>query len=228
MVAAHQGGNEALPKRFVFIVKASGIDNYNLMPESVAKMKETVRNQVDSYKNLKPPTHKTMIDVSLMKHDLPKLLEPLKDFKEKINIVQGLSGNNLRGNHTSGYGTLSCYNSELMPIAPTVDALLGMKHSTGPLPPCLEWQPTGRCEARSRCRMIPMFIRTFRLYKSGQGVAFQASPTKAFNELFGSAVMSEGDLKKDSAVNRNLMEFLKDDAKAYSKTANHGNGPGTF
>jgi hypothetical protein len=50
-------------------------------------------------------------------------------------------------------------------------------------------------------------------YKAGQGVPFQASPTKAFNELFGSVVMSEADLKKNSAVKRNLMDFLKEDAK---------------
>ena len=41
-------------------------------------------------------------------------------------------------------------------------------------------------------------------YKAGQGIAFQASPTKAFNELFGAAVMSESDLRKDAAIKRKL------------------------
>jgi hypothetical protein len=50
-------------------------------------------------------------------------------------------------------------------------------------------------------------------FGAGRGVAFQASPTKAFDELFGSTVMSPEQLKKKSVLDTNLMDFLKDDAR---------------
>ena len=53
-VALHASEAADMPKRFVFIIKASGIDNYNLMPETVADRKDTVLYHEDSYKHLKP------------------------------------------------------------------------------------------------------------------------------------------------------------------------------
>lgn len=215
-VAAHAADNGKMPRRFVFIIKASGIDNYNLMPASVAKQKEAVKYHEDSYKHLRPPTHTKLINVSFTDHALPELLKPLAAFKNKINIIQGLSGNNLKGNHTSGYGTLSCHNSELVPVAPTVDALLGVKHSTGPYP-MFGMATNGTLRGQASVPDDAYVYPNLSAYKSGQGVAFQASPTKAFNELFGSVVMSDGDLKKESAIKRNLMDFLKEDAKRIRK-----------
>ena len=215
-VAAHAAENAKLPKRFVFIIKASGIDNYNLMPEAVAKRKDAVSYHEDSYKNLKPPIHSSLIDESLVKVDLPKVLSPLAAFKNKINIIQGLSGNNFKGNHTAGYGMLSCHNSELVPIAPTVDAILGLKHSTGPYP-MFGMATNGTLRGQASVPDDTYVYPNLSAYKSGQGVAFQASPTKAFNELFGAVAMSAADLKKESAIKRNLMDFLKDDAARIRK-----------
>lgn len=211
-VSAHAADDGVMPKRFVFVIKASGVDNYNLMPASVAETDNTVRYHEDSYKHLKPPTHTAPIDVPLSAHALPNVLAPLAAFRDKINIVQGLSGNNLKGNHTSGYGALSCHNSELAPVAPTVDALLGLKHSTGPYP-MFGMATNGTLRGQVSIPDDAYVYPNLSAYKSGQGVAFQASPTKAFNELFGSVVMSEAELKKDSAIKRNLMDFLKEDAQ---------------
>jgi len=178
-------------------MKASGIDCANLMPAGLdGKYAESEK----------------LLDVSLAEKGLPEMLKPLKAFRDKINIVQGLSGTNLKGNHTSGYGMLSCFNSELSPIAPTADAMLGLKHSTGPYP-MYGMATNGRLRWQRSVPEDAYVYPNLSAYKAGQGIAFQASPTKAFNELFASAVMSEADLKKDSAVNRNLMDFLKGDAK---------------
>ncbi|MEJ6641751.1 MAG: DUF1552 domain-containing protein [Akkermansiaceae bacterium] len=215
-IRAHAAGLEtALPKRYVFIVKASGIDPYNLvsggLPGQEIKAKPSEAAKV-SY----PSSREKLLSASLNEHALPEVLQPLEGLKNKVNIIQGLSGNNLKGNHTSGYGTLSCHNSELTAIAPTVDALLGLKHSTGPYP-LFGMATNGSLRGQASVPDDSYVFPNLSALKSGQGVAFQASPTKAFNELFGSAVMAPDELKKSISLNRNLMDFLKDDAQRISK-----------
>ena len=208
-VAAHAAGDsERLPKRFVFIMKASGIDKFNLAPESVASDGDVTSAYAEKRDKL--------VQVSLLDKALPAMLQPLEPFKKQLTIVQGLSGNNFKGNHTAGYGALSCHNSELSPIAPTVDALLGLKHSTGPYP-MFGMATNGTLRGQASVPDDAYVYPNLSAYKSGQGVPFQASPTKAFNELFGSAVMSDADLQKKSAIHRNLMDFLKDDAQRINR-----------
>ncbi len=208
-VAAHAAGDDAaMPRRFVFIMKSSGIDKFNLVPKDLAGGK----SGPETY----PESRDRLVEAPLTADTLPPLLEPLAPFAGKVTVVQGLSGNNLKGNHTSGYGALSCHNSERSPIAPTVDALLGLKHSTGPYPMfgmATNGALLGQVSVPDDAYVYP----NLSALKSGQGVAFQASPTKAFNELFGAAVMSPIELKSESAITRNLMDFLKDDAKRISR-----------
>ncbi len=206
-VVAHAAGDvDAMPKRFVFIMKASGIDGVNLVPPSLA-----VEN--------KAANRDKLINVSLADGVLPPTLAPLKAYKDKLTVVRGLSGNNFKGNHTAGYGALSCHNSELSPIASTVDAMLGVKHSTGPYP-MFGMATNGTLRGQASVPDNAYVYPNLSALKSGQGVPFQASPTKAFNELFGSAIMSESDLKKESVVNRNLMDFLREDSKRIRKRLN--------
>ena len=182
------------PRRFVFVVKASGIDKHNLLPTG------------DEY-----PTRRTqLVDRPLA--DLPAMLEPLADLRDQVTIVQGLSGQNLKGNHTAGYGALSCHNSERVPVAPTVDAILGQRHSTGPYP--LYGMATngtllGQASVPDNAYVFP----NISALGKGRGVAFQASPAKAYDELFGTATKSQAELDQAAAIQRNLTSFLEGDAK---------------
>ncbi len=189
------------PKRFVFIVKSGGIDNANLVPAGLPDY------QSDREK---------LVDVSLRDHTLPEIFRPFEAMKNRLTIVQGLSGNNLKGNHTSGFGTLSCRNSELAPVGPSVDALLGMHHSTGPYP-MFGFATNAAVRGQASVPADAYVYPTMSAYKKGQAVAYQASPTKAFNELFGSAVLPAEKLNNESIVKRNLMDFLKDDADRIRK-----------
>ena len=54
-------------------------------------------------------------------------------------------------------------------------------------------------------------------YAAAKPVAYQGSPRKAFFELFGAAVESPEQLEKKMALNGNLMDFLKDDARRVEK-----------
>lgn len=188
-----EGG--ALPKRFVFIIKASGIDKPNLVPPGLPAYAEKRGDLVDT------PLR-----------ELPAMLAPLARFKDRVTIVQGLSGQNLKGNHTAGYGTLSCHSSELVPVAPTIDALLGLKHSTGPYK-MYGMATNGTLRGQVSVPDDAYVYPNLSAYRRGRGVAYQASPTKAFQELFGSAAMSPAELKQEAAIQRNLMEFLQGDAR---------------
>lgn len=192
--ALAKGDPRALPKRFVFIVKASGIDPSNLAP---AGGDASPGNQ--------------LVETPWTEANLPETLQPLAAMRSRLAVVSGISGANFKGNHTSGYGTLSCHNSELTPVAPTVDALLGLRHSAGPYP-MFGMATNGTLRGQASVPDDSYVYPNLSALKKGQGVAFQASPTKAFNELFGAAVMSQAELNKEMSLNRNLMDFLKDDA----------------
>lgn len=207
-VQVHAAGNEAaLPKRFVFVVKSSGIDRYNLVPGGIENHFKTPGKKADSSE---------LIDVPLADRELPEKLEPLAAFKNRMTIIQSLSGEGFSGNHSSGYGALSCHNSEKVAVAPTIDCLLGQHLSDGPYPMygmALNGSlfETGGKPADSYC------YPNISAYKAGMPVAYQASPRKAFVELFGAAVATPEQLERQLTLNGNLMDFLSEDVRRVGK-----------
>jgi len=212
----HAAGDEAfLPKRFVFVVKSSGIDKLNLVPEGL----ENHFVNPDDGKKLgnRGRREGPLVDVALADHQLPEKLAALETFKDRLTVIQSLSGVGFRGNHTKGFGTLSLHDSERVAVAPTLDCLLGQHLSTGPYPmygmamngQLLEsggWKPED-----SYC------YPNLSAYAAAKPVAYQGSPRKAFLELFGAAVASPEELEKKIALNGNLMDFLTGDAKRVEK-----------
>jgi hypothetical protein len=199
-VTAHAAGDEAgLPKRFVFVLKSSGVDKANLLPTGLTKQWSENRDK--------------LVDVSLADHELPDNLKPFDEIKDHLTVIQGLSGKNFVGNHTAGYGALSCHHSENVAVAPTVDCLLGQHVSPGPYKmygmamngPLLEQYTKGPDDSYCYPNISAM--------RKGQPVAYQASPRKAYMELFGSAVTSPEKLRSKLTLNSNLMDFMKNDAK---------------
>ena len=203
-IAAHAAGDEnALPKRFVFVVKSSGIDKQNLLPSSLPNPWQQDRD--------------AMVDVPLMENNLPDNLAAFAELRDQLTVIQGLSGKNFVGNHTAGYGALSCHHSEQVAVAATVDCILGQHLSAGPYRmygmamngPLLEQYTRGPQD--SYC--YPNLSATAK----GRPVAYQASPKKAYLELFGSAVASPEQIRQKLTLNSNLMDFMKDDARRIEK-----------
>jgi len=212
----HAAGNAAVfPKRFVFVVKSSGIDKYNLVPDGLTN--HFVDEKSGQKLGNRSRREGALVDVPLAKHKLPSKLAALEKFKDRMTIIQSLSGVGFRGNHTKGFGTLSLHDSEKVAIAPTLDCLLGRHLSTGPYPmygmamngQLLEsagWKPED-----SYC------YPNLSAYGAAKPVAYQGSPRKAFLELFSAAVESPEQLKKKIALNGNLMDFLGKDARRVEK-----------
>ncbi len=213
-IQAHANGDEeTLPKRFVFVVKSSGIDKFNLVPEG---LENHFINPEDGKKlgnrGRRPGPR---VDVSLANHALPEKLAALESLKNHLTIIQSLSGVGFRGNHTKGFGTLSLHDSETVAIAPTLDCLLGQHLSNGPYP-MYGMAMNGRLLGNAKPEDTYCYPN-LSAYGSAKPVAYQASPRKAFLELFGSAVATPEQLEKKLALNGNLMDFLTKDAKRVEK-----------
>ena len=127
-----EGDEAAFPKRFVFVVKSSGLDKFNLVPDGLTN--HFVDEKSGQKLGNRSRREGALVDVPLTKHKLPEKLAALEKFKDQMTIIQSLSGVGFRGNHTKGFGTLSLHDSENVAIAPTLDCLLGQHLSTGPYP----------------------------------------------------------------------------------------------
>ncbi|MDB4491430.1 DUF1552 domain-containing protein [bacterium] len=207
---AHAAGKEeGLPKRFVFVVKSSGVEKFNLVPEGIenhflGKDGEKLGNRGRKLGEA--------INVSLNDQKLPDKLAALEPFKDRVTIIQSLSGDTFRGNHTSGFGALSCHFSERVAIAPSVDCLLGQHLSAGPYPMYGMALKGGLLEAGGKPADSYCYPN-LSAYKGGMPVAYQASPRKAYLELFGAAVDTPKQVARKLALNGSMMDFLKDDAR---------------
>jgi hypothetical protein len=215
-IRVHAAGDEAgLPKRFVFVVKSSGIDKFNLVPDGLTN--HFADEKTGEKLGNRSRREGALVDVPLAAHKLPEKLAVLENFKDRLTVIQSLSGVGFRGNHTKGFGALSLHDSEKVAVAPTLDCLLGQHLSTGPYPmygmamngQLLEsagWKPED-----SYC------YPNLSAYGAAKPVAYQGSPRKAFLELFGAAVASPEELEKKIALNGNLMDFLTEDARRVEK-----------
>ena len=113
-------------------MKSSGIDKFNLVPEG---LENHFINPEDGKKlGNRGRREGPLVDVSLADRQLPEKLKILNPFKDRLTIIQSLSGVGFRGNHTKGFGTLSLHDSENVAVAPTLDCLLGQHLSAGPYP----------------------------------------------------------------------------------------------
>jgi hypothetical protein len=203
-----------LPKRFVFVVKSSGIDKYNLVPDGIEN--HYVSPNGGSKLGNKARRPGPLVDLPLAGHPLPDKLAALNEFKDRLTIIQSLSGEGFSGDHTAGFGALSCHNSERVAVAPTIDCLLGQKLSPGPYP-MYGLATNGRLLEGGSSVAESYCYPNLSAYKSGMAVPFQASPRKAFLDLFGASAATPKELEGKLALNGKLMDFLTDDAKRVKK-----------
>ncbi|MCP4846421.1 MAG: DUF1552 domain-containing protein [Verrucomicrobiaceae bacterium] len=101
------GDNGILPKRFLFVVKSSGLTPAELVPSDLAPSM-VKPGEKESWPAQLVPT-KALLDIPLNDHQLPESLKPLAGFTDQLTILQGLSGKMCRGGHSAWYGALGCY-----------------------------------------------------------------------------------------------------------------------
>ena len=197
----HAKGNaNALPSRFIFVVKDSGI-----WPSSITP---------DEFK----ANGSNAINASLTKSTLPPSMAALKPYQDQLSIVQGLSGKMCRGGHTSHFGMMGVYmvGSEVNPGNPlraTADAELAKLY---PAP----FNHVGLAvkgdwgSSNIGGTMYPGISAV----GPGKELPFQGSPDVAFEQLFGSAVSASKEGERRFKLQKNLFDFMVDDIKKVEKS----------
>lgn len=199
-IAAEGAGvpREGFPQRFVFVMKSSGILPESLVPPGLApELEDDAR----------------FVDAPLAGFALPPTLAPLEPYKERLAIVQGLSGRMCRPGHSSWFGALGVYktggehNSGVI-LRATLDAELARLF---PSP----FQHVGLA-----VRGKVMGTETEGTLYPGitavgpnRELPFQASPDVAYQDLFGSAVAGDPTARTRYELQSNLLDFLSEDLR---------------
>jgi hypothetical protein len=185
--------------RFVFVVESNGVRPEQLAPSGVER--KSRRQQA-----FNGPAE--FLDVSLKDRELPYSLQPIKKWKDKITIVQGLSGRVAGGGHSNNFMALGAFGSgrgqsgeSKAVLGPTIDGALA-KHIGGIFPHIglgiskrLENSVVYSISAIGKNKPLPIMVK----------------PDQAMGTLFGS--VAEGNAKKEFIAKRNLLEFLGEDIK---------------
>jgi len=181
---AHGATGQQLPKRFVFVVKSSGLQAEYLNPLG---LKHGGDKLVDE-----PLSDKTLSDSM-------KSLEP---FKDKLTIIQGLSGRMTLAGHSAFYGALGGYKAapNTPPLYATIDGFLSEKF------PSVFNHIGFKMGEGSQGTTFPSISAKGK----GQQLPFQQNPMSAFENLFGS-ILEGGDLKKKYMRTGNVLDTMSRD-----------------
>lgn len=208
-LAAQAAGKDAFPQRFVFVVKSSGLTPGHIVPNTFI---EDYISHEKSYiagegytSGLQMKENDTFISRSLMDAKLEGSMKSLEPFKDRLTILQGLSGNMVTGGHMSGYGAMNCMKDlmaetidhKMAMLYPSVFSHLGLSTVTATM---------GARFADSIC------YPNISAASNTKPLPFHGSPTQAYQSLFGS--VAKGKDRKLFESQGDLFQFLGEDVEA--------------
>jgi hypothetical protein len=192
---AQAAGEPMKAKRFVFVVESNGVRPEQLAPSGIERKPREQRP-------LNGPAD--FLDVSLVDKELPFSLEPVSGWKNKLTIVQGLSGRICGGGHSNNFGALGCFptpGESKRIVGETIDGALAKQ--LGGIFPHIGLGISKRLENS--------VIYNISALGADKGLPTMCKPDQAYAALFGS--VAEGSAKQEFAAKNNLLDFLKDDLK---------------
>lgn len=113
------------PMRFVFVVEGNGLPAPQIQPLGIPrKVQKNLRNP-----QVEQSAEDRLVDLRLSdpKHQLPPGLEPLARFRDRMIIIQGLSGRVCGGGHSNDFGALGAYSARAGAKDITIDAAVARK-----------------------------------------------------------------------------------------------------
>lgn len=196
---AQAAGQPITAKRFVFVVESNGVRPEQLTPAGVMR-KPRAEQALNG-----PPE---FVDVPLADNGLPMSLEPVAPWKDRVAIVQGLSGRVCGGGHSNNFKALGAFGAgranggESMAIeGETIDGALA-KTVPGVFP------HVGLGISK---RLENSIIYNISAWDRNKGLPTIVKPDLAYSTLFGS--VASGAAKQEFAAKNNLLDFLKEDVK---------------
>jgi hypothetical protein len=196
---AFAGGRAVTPKRFVFVVESNGVPPHQMAPVGVQRPR---RRQ----EPLNGPAE--LIDLPLADRQLPMSLEPLAQYKDRVTIVQGLSGRVCGGGHSNNFQALGAFGAgrsnggESMGVeGETIDGALARQ-----LPGIFPHIGLG-ISKRPDTNVI------YSISASGphRPLPTMCRPDQAYATLFGS--VAGGRAREEFAAHNNLLDFLREDVR---------------
>ncbi len=194
---AFASGQVATPKRFVFVVQSNGVPPQQMLLEGMTR------------KDYEGKPGRPFLDVSLTDKTLPMSLEPVARWKDRVTIVQGLSGRVVGGGHSNNFMALGAFgggrnngNGESTKInGETVDGALARQ-----LPGIFPHVGIGMSK-------VPTNNVIYNISAEGpdRPLPTMVAPTFAYAHLFGS--IAEGQSRELFAANSNLLDFMRDDIR---------------
>ena len=193
-LAAHAAGaRSAVRQRFVFVVQSNGINpNHLLLPG------------MELRKNGALPKNELAVETALAGQELAAPIAALAPFKDRLTIIQGLSGRIAEGGtggHSTNHGALGCYPGSQGPMAQTIDCALG-EASPGII------QNVG---LGILSRLENTLNYQISASAPGKALPIQCSPEQAFKNLFAS--VTGGASRHDFDNRTNLLDFMADDVR---------------
>jgi hypothetical protein len=203
-------GNGVLPKRFLFVVKSSGLTPADLVPADLAPSMVKPGERESWPNELAPATE--LLDIPLTDHRLPASLQPLAPFTDQLTILQGLSGKMCRGGHSAWYGALGCYytGNEGNPgraASATVDGALA--RALPSIFPHVGLTLGGKVLTGVKDSVVYPGISAL---SADRPLPYQASPAMAYNTLFGIAATGK-EAAADNHLQTMLLDHMVDDVK---------------
>jgi|TARA_B110000003_G_scaffold273937_1_gene312659 hypothetical protein len=191
------------PKRFLFVVKSSGLTPAELVPVDLAP-KMVKPGEKDGYPEKLDPSKK-LLDLSLKDRELPESLQGLDPFKDRLTILQGLSGRMCRGGHSAWYGALGCYRTgdEGNPgraAFATIDGALA--RALPSIFPHIGLSLGGKTLSGVKDSVVYPGLSAL---DADRPLPYQASPAMAYRNLFGVAATG-----KETVADQELKSMLLD------------------
>lgn len=176
------------PKRFIFFLQTNGMYPTQIQPEGIKYEKKSSK----------------LIDRSMKDIKLSKSLEPLEPFKNRMTIIQDLSGRIAGGGHSNDFGALGCYPKRALPLGETIDAALAKR-----MPAIFKHVGLGVVDKPYSV------VYNVSAWDAGKKLPTQCQPLNSYKNLFGVAAGSSA--RKSFDAKTNVLDFLAQDVKELQK-----------
>ena len=182
-----EGGTETL--RFLFVVEGNSVPAKQICPNDLSYTEREKRSQFS--------------EDALDGKSLPVALQPVAAFRDRMTIIQGLSGRMCSGGHSSDHGALGAFhaNQGRNVQAATIDSMLGHQN-----PGVYESLVLG-------ISSDPKKAVAFNCSASGRGrsLATVLDPALVYQKLFGG--VAKGRSAADFSARRNLLDHMRTEIK---------------
>ena len=180
---------ELPPPRFLFVLEGNGLPPEQVQPEGIPFVKREDRQAVETR--------------SLAGLKLPAALAPVEAFKDRMAIIQGLSGRMCTGGHSSDHGALGAFyaNNGRSIVDATVDAVLGQAY-----PGIFANLVLGIAADANESVIFNCSAAA-----PGRSLATICRPDIAYSRLFGS--VARGQARTTFTARRNLLDYMRDDVR---------------